>query len=85
VTLVCKEIFQEKLFHVALLNNFNLDIDECDNDPCTEDGAVCTNTLGSYTCSCPEELYNNGNLCYGMRTKLTRDIRVLFAVIIGVT
>lgn len=47
-----------------------IDINECDRDPCTEDGAVCENTPGSYTCTCPEELYNNGNKCYGIENNV---------------
>ena len=31
--------------------NFISDIDECLNDPCLHNGN-CTNTDGSYTCSC---------------------------------
>jgi Calcium-binding EGF domain len=34
------------------LTNTNLDMDECKNNPCAE-GATCTNTEGSFKCSCP--------------------------------
>lgn len=60
-----------------------LDINECNGDPCTEDGAVCTNTVGSYTCTCPEDLYNNGNLCYGMEN--VQDILKLILLVEGLS
>ena len=41
------------------------DIDECTEDPCDHD---CTNTDGSFTCSCNNgyELDDNGRSCNGM-------------------
>ena len=33
------------------IDNYIADIDECLNDPCLHNGN-CTNTDGSYTCSC---------------------------------
>ena len=41
------------------------DIDECTEDPCDHD---CTNTNGSFTCSCNNgyELDDNGRSCNGM-------------------
>ena len=40
------------------------DIDECLNSPCEHN---CTNTVGSFVCSCPEKyiVANNGLTCAG--------------------
>ncbi|CAA3024223.1 Serine threonine kinase [Olea europaea subsp. europaea] len=35
------------------------DIDECENNPCDENG-ICTNTPGSFTCSCKHGYTGNG-------------------------
>ena len=45
--------------------NFISDIDECTEDPCDHN---CTNTDGSFTCSCNNgyELDDNGRSCNGM-------------------
>ena len=47
---------KEFLIHVNyvltfLLLNILTDIDECENDPCVNNG-VCSNTIGSYECNC---------------------------------
>ena len=46
---------------------FNPDIDECssDVDDCHND-ANCTNTAGSFTCTCREGYTGNGTSCSGM-------------------
>ncbi|CAA2984209.1 wall-associated receptor kinase-like 8 [Olea europaea subsp. europaea] len=38
------------------------DINECDNNPCIP-SQTCTNTPGSYDCSCPDGYYANGTSC----------------------
>ena len=46
----------------------HLDIDECsaDSNPCDEN-ADCTNTDGSYSCTCKEGFDGNGITCKGMQ------------------
>ncbi|KAJ8038780.1 Mucin-like protein [Holothuria leucospilota] len=41
------------------------DVDECEDDPCTEVGEVCVNNVGSYTCECRKEsgYFREGGLC----------------------
>ncbi len=46
-----------------LLNLCNLlftDVDECNADPCADNGATCTDTIGSYQCSCSEGYHGDG-------------------------
>ena len=44
------------------------DIDECTSDPspCNEN-ADCTNSDGSYSCTCKQGFTGNGTVCNGMR------------------
>ncbi|XP_059170016.1 mucin-4-like [Physella acuta] len=42
--------------------NCNIDVNECLSDVCPV-GQVCTNTLGSYTCTCPPGYTMNKNAC----------------------
>jgi len=44
----------------------SVDIDECatDNGHCSSE-AVCHNSVGSYTCSCPSGYAGNGFICTG--------------------
>lgn len=44
-----------------------LDIDECtDGDSSCDVNAVCTNTHGSYTCTCQSGYSGDGVICEGM-------------------
>lgn len=47
---------------------FFADIDECTSDPspCNEN-ADCTNSDGSYSCTCKQGFTGNGTVCNGMR------------------
>lgn len=47
-----------------------LDIDECEQSPCSD--GKCVNTIGSYKCVCPDgmELMRDGVSCEGMITSL---------------
>ena len=40
-----------KVVFNTLIFCFGLDVNECANNPC-KNGAKCTNTRGSYTCTC---------------------------------
>ena len=51
-------------FAVYVLNNFNVlisDVDECTSNPC-ENGGICTNNVGGYSCNCDGTGYE-GNIC----------------------
>ena len=42
---------------------YHTDIDECNNGfPCDH---ICTNTMGSFECSCENGYSMNSNLCIG--------------------
>ncbi len=43
------------------------DIEECDDnlDNCAEDNAECTNTIGSFTCTCDPGYSGDGTECMG--------------------
>ena len=43
---------------------FVLDTNECSNNPC-DALATCTNTIGSFTCECPEGKSGDGFKCIG--------------------
>ena len=47
-------------------NSFLTDIDECvlNTDDCS-DFAICTNTIGSYTCACKPGFVGDGKTCTG--------------------
>ena len=45
-----------------------LDVDECSNNPC-HSNATCSNTLGSFTCTCKKGLTGDGRSCTGMKCK----------------
>ena len=44
------------------------DIDECalGDHNCTNGGANCTNTVGSFNCTCPTQYFWNGIECEGL-------------------
>ena len=62
------ESFCCKWFHwyTTLILLFHVDIDECTQglDNCSEN-AVCTNTVGSYTCTCSIGFVGDGTSCIG--------------------
>ena len=45
---------------------FITDVNECNNVTSCHVDATCNNTIGSYTCSCQDGYYGNGNNCTGM-------------------
>ena len=51
------------MFNSYLTNK--TDIDECleETDKCASHGSKCTNTIGSYKCSCLENYFGNGKEC----------------------
>ena len=54
----------------------NTDIDECENDElnnCHED-ANCTNTEGSFDCSCNDGYSGSGTECTGKKIATSSDI-----------
>ena len=45
---------------------FYADVNECTNDQHTCDlHGICTNTDGSYTCTCIDGYISDGNICFG--------------------
>ena len=58
----------------------SLDINECEagTDGCSEN-ADCTNTDGSYTCSCSSGYSGDGTSCVGM-IAITKPLLYLIAV-----
>ncbi|XP_042004198.1 putative wall-associated receptor kinase-like 16 [Salvia splendens] len=66
-----------------------IDIDECSNQTlhdCNKK-ASCTNTIGNYTCTCPENYEGDGRGEDGCKEKPPKDMKityVLIGVIIGV-
>ena len=55
---------RKKRFSVLPETRTCVDIDECSNNSnkCDEN-AICTNTIGSYTCQCKEGFTGNGHYC----------------------
>ena len=47
-----KEITDPSTTPATVDDNKCVDIDECQSNPCTGNGAKCTNTAGSYVCEC---------------------------------
>jgi hypothetical protein len=51
-----------------LLKNHYIDINECETTkPCHKD-AICTDTIGSYTCKCKNGFEGDGINCKGRLT-----------------
>ena len=49
-----------------MLKTYFLDVDECsENLHLCHNRANCTNTNGSYNCTCMEGIFGNGFLCSG--------------------
>lgn len=51
-----------------LITGFTLDVDECSNgmNDCHRTTATCTNTRGSFICTCNSGYSGNGRQCIGM-------------------
>lgn len=44
--------------------SLNLDVDECETNPCAAAG-ICTNAVGSFECECLDGYSGNGFTCTG--------------------
>ena len=54
-----------KFFDQLTLNWFS-DVNECTSgEAACHSNATCTNTLGSFTCTCKDGYSGNGTTCYG--------------------
>ena len=53
--------------------NFQIDIDECkgSNNVNCDENANCSNTVGSYNCTCKDGFTGDGHSCSG---KIVKDI-----------
>ena len=64
---------------LKLSNNHNyyyyVDINECNSNPCHTNNAMCTDTSGSYTCTCNAGFLGNGVICTST-SKLIVDDRL---------
>ncbi len=49
------------------------EINECEGENSCHDNATCTNTIGSYNCSCYDGFEGNGTNCEGKR-KVSRAL-----------
>ena len=58
-------LFHEMIMYVRMYNYVLSDIDECEieTDECDDFHAVCTNTFGSYDCTCIVGFSGNGRTC----------------------
>ncbi len=54
-------------FHQWLYNALYLDINECEDSPCSSDG-LCSDTNGSFICSCQSGFSGNGFSCQSTLT-----------------
>ena len=66
---------EEKVYPCRYNMQFhNADIDECtiSTDNC-DSNAICTNTIGSFTCACNQGYRGNGVNCNGMNNKKYRS------------
>ncbi len=69
---------------MIIFDNFcSTDIDECttNNDNCDQD-ATCTNTIGSFTCTCNTGFFGDDVTCTGKYSKGHHAISSLFWKII---
>ena len=71
-------------FSIITLPNISLtaflDIDECSGDNDCHDDANCTDTVGSYICSCNEGYTGNGINCDGKSFVIVLEVRELLNV-----
>lgn len=68
------------IFHILHMDFCRLDVDECSNKPCRNQG-TCTNTVGSYTCACAVGW--KGQDCEeGMKYKILNIVVVVINIVI---
>ena len=70
------QISPRRVIGVYSFNNFTYsDIDECTTShPVCDVNANCTNTQGSYFCTCKTGFYGDGKTCQGRKTKTLTGI-----------
>ena len=74
IIIVCFSFCSRLIF----MHSFVTDINECDRNPCHSD-AQCTNTDGSFMCTCKIGYTGNGFACTGMvNVGLFQNSRMVF-------
>ena len=48
-----------------IINRYFADINECNRRPCDANYGICTNTPGSFTCTCATGYFGDGFTCRG--------------------
>lgn len=63
------------MLHTYMQFNMSLDIDECLNMTANCDvHAVCSNTIGSFQCTCALGYTGNGTYCSGIKLQKNRAV-----------
>ena len=65
-------MFLKKIFYFRVS-----EINECDGENDCHDYANCTNTVGSYNCTCNEGFEGNGINCIGTANNLHRPSSII--------
>ena len=75
----------EPQYNDHFFSSFFIDIDECENDELNEcdANALCTNTKGSYDCSCRDGYQGDGRTCTGMDRDSVLKVTLLLGNVIS--
>ena len=74
-------LFRQNKFNIYF--NYNSDADEClNNSHNCSDNANCTNTEGSFNCSCKPGYIGNGHNCSGWFLKFLSRFPLVFRILV---
>ena len=63
--------------------SFQLDIDECKGSKkVCDDNAYCSNTVGSYNCTCKEGFTGDGHSCSGKKKNFKNNTEVQYLILL---